>query len=79
MCLHLRLVGQIRDNVPVGLEPSQNVGLYKVSQGRVFVPLPCLQAFDEILEFGCRSKESRAEKVEDRPEIGEPVFLPVCL
>ena len=49
--LHLRLLRQVRDHGPVGLQTPQNVRAYEFSQGTVRIVLRCGQAFRVCAEL----------------------------
>ena len=72
--LHLGLVGKIGDDALVGLEPAEDIGLHQVPERRIAILLALLQPLDEFLELGGRTEQARAEKIEQRPEIGKPVL-----
>jgi len=44
---YLGLVGQVRDDALVGLEPAQDIGAHQVAERAIRVVLPVGKAFDE--------------------------------
>ncbi len=69
-----RLVRQIGDDPLVGLQPPEDVRLDKLPQRRVAVLLAGVERLDELLELLLRAQQARAEKIEQRPEVRQPVF-----
>ena len=71
---NFRLVGQIGDDPLVRLHPPKNVRLNQPPQRCITLLLAGIEHLDEILELVLRAQQTRAEEIEQRPEVRQPVF-----
>ncbi len=70
----LRLVGQVGDDPPVGLQAPENVRAEQPAQRAVAVLLARRHAPRRAPELLRAAEQARLQEVEERPEIAEPVL-----
>ena len=72
--LHLGLVGQVRNDRLVGLQPPQNVRPHQLAERAVRVVGPLRQTFDQARKLLRRPEQARVDEVEDGPQVAQPVL-----
>ena len=71
---HFRLVGQVRDDAFVRLQPPQYVRPHQTAQRGELVLVGLRTALEEGRELPGAAQQAGTEEVEERPQIRKPVF-----